>query len=61
MNKIDDSIDMLFDILGDNVGNVVKWLYGMNTGLGGIPVDLIKSGRIDEVYNYLHFYKFGPY
>jgi hypothetical protein len=59
--KINDAIDFLFDILGDNTGNVLKWLYGNNTALGGVPVDLIKNGRIEEVYNYLHFQRYGPY
>jgi hypothetical protein len=61
MTKTDDIVDMLFSIVGDNVGNALKWLYGPNTALDGIPMELIQSGKADKVYSYLHFNTYGPY
>ena len=61
MTKTDDIVDMLFGLVGDNVGNALKWLYGLNTALDGIPMELIQSGNADKVYSYLHFYYYGPY
>ena len=61
MNKIDEIVDMLFAIVGDNVLHALQWLYGPNTALDGIPMDLIQSGKVDEVYSYLHFNCYGPY
>lgn len=61
MNKTDEIVDMLFALVGDNVGNALKWLYGHNTALEGIPMNLINSGNIDKVYGYLHFNCYGPY
>jgi hypothetical protein len=61
MSKTDDIVDMLFSIVGDNVGNALKWLYGANTALDGIPMELIQSGKADKVYSYLHFNTYGPY
>lgn len=61
MNKTDEIVDMLFGLVGDNVGNVLKWLYGPNTALGGIPMELIQSGDVEKVYSYLHFNYYGPY
>lgn len=60
-DKIDEVVDMLFAIVGDNVGNALKWLYGHNTALDGVPMTLIQSGNIDKVYSYLHFNHYGPY
>jgi hypothetical protein len=60
-NKTDEIVDMLFGIVGDNVGNALKWLYGHNTALDGIPMELIQSGKTDKVYSYLHFNYYGPY
>lgn len=57
----DDIVDMLFGIAGDNVGNALKWLYGHNTALKGVPMELIQSGNADKVYSYLHFNYYGPY
>jgi hypothetical protein len=61
VDKIDEIVDMLFAIVGDNVGNALKWLYGHNTALDGVPMTLIYSGDIDKVYSYLHFNYYGPY
>lgn len=61
MDKTDEIVDMLFNIVGDNVGSVLTWLYGHNTALDGIPMELIQSGNIDKVYSYLHFNYYGPY
>jgi hypothetical protein len=61
MNKTDEIVDMLFSIVGNNVGNALKWLYGHNTALDGVPMDLIYSGKMDQVYSYLHFNCYGPY
>ena len=61
MSKTDEIVDMLFGIVGDNVGNALTWLYGPNTALDGIPMELIQSGDIDRVYSYLHFHYYGPY
>jgi hypothetical protein len=60
-NKTDEIVDMLFGIVGDNVGNALKWLCGHNTALDGIPMELIQSGKADKVYSYLHFNYYGPY
>ena len=60
-NKTDEIVDMLFSIVGDNVGNALKWLYRHNTALDGIPMELIQSGKVDKVYSYLHFNYYGPY
>ena len=61
VTKTDDIVDMLFGLVGDNVGNALKWLYGPNTALDGIPMELIQSGDVEKVYSYLHFNYYGPY
>ena len=61
MSKTDEIVYMLFGIVGDNVGNALTWLYGPNTALDGIPMELIQSGDVDRVYSYLHFHYYGPY
>jgi len=58
---VDEIVDMLFAIAGDNVGNALKWLYGFNTALDGVPIEIIYSGGVDRVHSYLHFNAFGPY
>jgi len=61
VTKTDDIVDMLFAIVGNNVLHALQWLYGHNTALEGIPMDLIHSGSVDKVYSYLHFNCYGPY
>jgi len=61
MNKTDEIVDMLFSIVGDNVGNALKWLYGSNTALDGVPMEMIHYGNVDKVHSYLHFNAYGPY
>lgn len=61
VTKTDEIVDMLFSIVGDNVGNALKWLYGYNTALDGIPMQMIQSGNTDKVYSYLYFNAYGPY
>ena len=57
----DEIVDMLFALVGDNVGNSLKWLYGHNTALDGVPMNLIYSGQVEKVHSYLHFNCYGPY
>ena len=57
----DEIVDMLFSIVGGNVGSALKWLYGANTALGGVPMEMIHSGDADKVHSYLHFNCYGPY
>lgn len=61
MTKTDEIVDMLFAIVGDNTGHALQWLYGQNTALNGIPMELISSGEVDRVHSYLHFNCYGPY
>lgn len=61
MTKTDEIVDMLFAIVGDNVLHALQWLYGPNTALDGVPMELIQSGDVDKVYSYLHFNAYGPY
>lgn len=59
--KTDEIVDMLFTIVGNSTWHALQWLYGYNTALKGIPMELINSGKVDEVYSYLHFNCYGPY
>ncbi len=61
MSKTDEIVDMLFALVGDNVLHALQWLYGYNTALNGIPMNLVNLGDIDKVYGYLHFNCYGPY
>ena len=61
ITQTDEIVDMLFGIVGDNVLHALQWLYGPNTALDGIPINLIQSGDADKVYSYLHFHYYGPY
>jgi len=49
----DEAVDLLFDLTGDNLGKVLDWLYGYNTALQAVPVDLMLGGRIEVVHTYL--------
>ncbi len=49
----DEAVDLLFELTGDNVGKVLDWLYGYNTALQAVPVDLMLSGEIEVVHTYL--------
>lgn len=59
--KTDDIVDMLFAIVGNNTWHALQWLYGYNTALEGVPMEMIYAGKIDKVYSYLHFNCYGPY
>lgn len=61
MTKTDEIVDMLFSIVGDNTLHALQWLYGQNTALNGIPMELINLGEVDRVHSYLHFNCYGPY
>ena len=61
MIKTDEIVDMLFSIVGHNTWHALQWLYGHNTALNGIPMELINSGEVDKVHSYLHFNCYGPY
>ena len=56
----DKAVDLLFELTGDNVGKVLNWLYGYNTALQAVPVDLMLSGEIEVVYTYLLSAAEGP-
>ena len=49
----DEVIDLLFDLMGDNVGKSLDWLYGYNTALNAVPVDLMLNGEVMTVQSYL--------
>jgi len=49
----DEVIDLLFDLMGDNVGKALNWLYGYNTTLQAVPVELLLNGRVMAVHSYL--------
>lgn len=49
----DEAVDLLFELTGDNVGKVLDWLYGYNSDLQAIPVDLMLGGKIQMVHTYL--------
>lgn len=54
MEKVSDEvIDLLFDLMGDNAGKSLDWLYGYNTALNAVPVDLMLNGEVLTVQSYL--------
>jgi hypothetical protein len=59
--NLDDITDLLFICLSNNERLALRWMFGYNTALGDTPVNLVRDGRLKELYDYLHFNAYGPY
>lgn len=58
---LDEIIDLLFTIVGNNEKSALKWMFGYNLAFKDSPINLVAQGKLKELYGYLHFNAYGPY
>lgn len=59
--NIDDVAEMLLRVVGGDEDNANRWMFGYNRAFEDSPVNMIRDGKVKEVYQYLQFIAEGPY
>jgi hypothetical protein len=59
--SIDDIAELLLILVGGDEDNANNWMFGYNRVFEDSPVNMIKDGKLKEVYKYLQYMVEGPY
>ena len=59
--SIDDIAELVLRAVGGDETNANKWMFGYNRAFEDSPVNMIRDGKLKEVYQYLVFIVEGPY